>query len=158
MIAVMMTGVVIAVIMTGVMFADKVISVNVTAVKVISVMVVMIAVLNDVMMAVKVNAVVKLISVMVMTAALMDVVIAVKVMALKVISVKAIVIAVIVTGEFCEGVSERARAPLDSFTTESGFKYNFLQLFHTSRIAFPTQAHIHFLYYCTNKPLVHNPP
>ena len=38
-IAVMMTGVMIAVMMTGVMIADKVISVNVTAVKVISVMV-----------------------------------------------------------------------------------------------------------------------
>ena len=38
MISVMMTGVVISVMMTGVMIADKVISVNVTAVKVISVM------------------------------------------------------------------------------------------------------------------------
>ena len=45
---------------------------NVTAVKVISVMVVMIAVLNDVMMSVKVNAVVRVISVMVMTAALIE--------------------------------------------------------------------------------------
>eukprot|EP00731_Ephydatia_muelleri_P025312 Em0017g395a len=83
------------------MFADKVISVNVTAVKMISVMVVMIAVLNGVMMSVKVNAVVKVISVIVMTSALIDVVIAVKVM---VISVKVIVIAAIVTGELMNSV------------------------------------------------------
>eukprot|EP00731_Ephydatia_muelleri_P024391 Em0016g662a len=87
MISVMMTGVVISVMMTG-DFCDA--------------MVVMIAVLNDVMMSVKINAVVKVISArVVMTAALIDVVIAVKVM---VISVKVIVIAAIVTGELMNSV------------------------------------------------------